>query len=251
MLAAVEKIKEQVGWASHSYHVAIQHRSWVEVKPFAPLRAESEARSLSCALEELRSLRRALPELRVLVYITSDDPLFAQKVARTLGALNVTFASSPLLDRRHSARHSEAEPRDVTVNVGLVDWFLVGEAAAALCTGTTFCTSARARTGVGRSDWGLVGGGVRGARGAGGVGEDSHRAPFDAFEKTQGNRQLLSQVTLVCPRAGTHVLYPTPTHMPMYNNSISRPDLPLPWFKSTAMEKSVKKGYVGKVWSAI
>ncbi|KAJ1400775.1 hypothetical protein B484DRAFT_437958 [Ochromonadaceae sp. CCMP2298] len=217
MLAAVEKVKQQVGWASYSYHVAIQYRSWIDVKPFAPLRAESEARTLSCALEELHSLRLALPEPRVLVYITSDDPLFAQKVAHTLGALpNITYASSPLLDRRHSAKYSKAGPRDMTVNVGVVDWFLLGEAAAALCTGTTFCTSARARTGVGRSDWGLVGG-----------------------------------VTLVCPRAGTHTLAPAPTHMPMYNNSISRPDLPLPWFVSTVMEKSVEKGYVGKVWSAI
>jgi hypothetical protein len=122
--------------------------------------------------------------------------------------------------------------------MGLVDWFLVGDAAAALCTGTTYCISARGRTGVGRSDWGLVQGG--GAVGAEANVSLSHRAPFDAYAEGPRNRQLLSQVSLVCPRAGTPRHWANPTDIPMYNSSISRPDLPLPWFVSSVMMATAK-----------
>jgi hypothetical protein len=151
-------VKEQVGWASHSYHIVIQHRGWVDVKTFAPLRAATEAFSLSCFLEELRTLRDLLPpEQSILVYITSDQASAIPAVAAHLSGLpNVTCTSSSLFDNLHSGKNSAQHPLAYTENMGLVDWFLVGDAAAALCTGTTYCISARGRTGVGRSDWGLV-----------------------------------------------------------------------------------------------
>ena len=87
----------------------------------------------------------------------------------------------------------------------MVDWYLMGEAPLSICTGSSFCLSARARTGLGRSTWKMD--------------ADTDSSVIAGEGHTN---------TITCPNKYGEIF--NYLHRPPYNRSLHVPNLPLPWF---------------------
>lgn len=148
--------------------IAAQFRSWRDVRPVDhSFHSAGGACFLSCLLEAARRAALALGKSSLCVFVTSDNVTSTHLVADTLRASSVPISSALNLtlrpffnphpsDHWHSAelieafRYELADPqRELGNHAELFDWYLLGEAKAAVYTsGSTYATTARLRKGL-------------------------------------------------------------------------------------------------------
>eukprot|EP00931_Biecheleriopsis_adriatica_P108374 TRINITY_DN82686_c0_g1_i1.p1 TRINITY_DN82686_c0_g1~~TRINITY_DN82686_c0_g1_i1.p1 ORF type:complete len:268 (-),score=45.50 TRINITY_DN82686_c0_g1_i1:271-1074(-) len=144
LLASAGKVL--AAWQRDGYDgfAMVQSRQWVDLQPTSrpPILEE-----VNCSLKRLRSYRASLPgERQLLVAVTSDSSSHARRLTEALASSGDVKTNSVYVDNTHSASRFL---KSFTHSQALVDWYLLGEADFAICTGSTYCISARARKGFG------------------------------------------------------------------------------------------------------
>jgi len=216
-ISSVNQLKKALMWDTFEHHAMIQYRSWSDAKINRDKALVGYPGQLTCVNSELEQLSAMLPSTNssVLLYLTSDDKAESEKLHSKLAKIpNLTVAFNEMYPNVHTA-HSRPRNISISRNQGMVDWYLLGMVDYVVCSGTSYCSSARGRTGIGRSAWSI---------------EDVSRAAplndikFSDEEVNSHNIKAARGVTVICPKTGNFLWIQEP-----YNRALSRPYHPLAW----------------------
>lgn len=135
-------------WKHESYDgfAMVQSRQWIDLPKEARPPAVDE---LSCTVMRLKKYRSELPgKKRLLVAVTSDSTTHAEMLSQQLSSLGDIVVNKIFTNNLHTA----SSLLDTLANAqSTLDWYLLGQADFVICTGSTYCISARARLGFGNN----------------------------------------------------------------------------------------------------
>lgn len=218
LISSVKELKKALMWDTFEHHGMIQYRSWQDAKINRDKALLGYSEQVACVNSELEQLRVMLPSTNssVLLYLTSDDKTESERLHSKLVKIpNLTVEVYQMYPNVHTA-HSRMGNLSISRNQGMVDWYLLGMVDYVVCSGTSYCASARGRTGIGRSTWSI---------------EDvSRAAPFNDIkfsdeEVNSHNIKAARGVTVICPKTGEFLWIQEP-----YNRALSRPNHSLAWY---------------------
>ena len=138
----MDRYKAGLGWGAAGSVMALQFRAWTDV-PSRRVDAASSS-TILCLKRHVHAWMKAQlggPRLtRLTLWVTSDSAA-AMKGIRSALQLGTAVRVITTADAKLPGELESREAR------ALVDWYLLGEPDAAVCSGTTYCLSARARGG--------------------------------------------------------------------------------------------------------
>jgi hypothetical protein len=154
-LRSVHEVRNATRWDDFRHHVVVQVRTWVDIYKPEMHKHDAAKRKFEdeCHLREINTLFGNVSEAvwsnETMIFVTSDSDGRAHDTVKLLQREfpDSHVASNTLFTNVHSSHSKDG----LTKNTGMVDWFIMGDAEYALCSGTSFCISSRARMGMGHS----------------------------------------------------------------------------------------------------
>mmetsp|Transcript_73791 Transcript_73791/g.227897 ORF Transcript_73791/g.227897 Transcript_73791/m.227897 type:complete len:331 (+) Transcript_73791:173-1165(+) len=144
-------LKVLQSWRSNSYDgfAVVQDRQWTDVRKSDRSGKErnTDRPHLNCTYKRLEAYRSALPGARrLLIGITSDSAAYAEELMRAFSPLGEVRRNRLFSDNTFSYGETDTP---LVARQFLVDWYILREAPFVVCTGSTYCLSARASKGFG------------------------------------------------------------------------------------------------------
>lgn len=138
-------------WQHRAYDgfAMVQDRQWTDVKGKNRGAKEkgTDRPHLNCTYKRLEAYRSTLPgKKRLLIGVTSDSTAYADTMIRAFSSLGDVRRNDMFMD---NAMSYKATSTPLVARQFIVDWYLLGEAPFVVCTGSTYCVSARASKGIG------------------------------------------------------------------------------------------------------
>ena len=245
LLDSTNLMMKALKWHTFDHQAVVQYRSWQDAKKLK--NSISFPQLVSCVKTELQHLRKIIPAAsRILVYITSDDREQSARLRNSLGVAgpNMVLTVHELFSNVHSGM-SHHKNVSVSASQGLVDWYLLGQVSHAVCSGTSYCASARARTGVGRSSWSVEdlrsaapfndvlfpdiilseGNSSNHGNSSNGVNSSNSGNSQKSIARLAANLKAAGGVTSICPATGNFLWIKPP-----YSRALTKPNNSVAWF---------------------
>mmetsp|Transcript_52330 Transcript_52330/g.121680 ORF Transcript_52330/g.121680 Transcript_52330/m.121680 type:complete len:349 (+) Transcript_52330:179-1225(+) len=127
----------------------VQDRKWTDVK--GRDRGDKERNTdrphLNCTYKHLQAYKAMLPgKQRLLIGVTSDSRGYAKVLVRAFSELGDVRRNTLFTDNAISYAQSSTP---LPARQFMVDWYILAEAPFVVCSGSTYCISARASKGFG------------------------------------------------------------------------------------------------------
>lgn len=145
LLSNTQRVLDSIHWSTFSQHLVVQYRGFVDVAYKNGKTFDKDIHLIKDQVMLFKSHHQSQLS-DVLIYVTSDSFDWSKAIQAHLRKSFPHVVVSSLFPNTHSAR---ADSSDLVKMQGMVDWVILGLARDTICTGSTYCISARARVGMG------------------------------------------------------------------------------------------------------